>query len=74
MAEEDSTIPNDAMFVRADENPTNLNSMVATAVLRDKTIDPIASSLFKMLGTIFQKSRLTNSLGVFGRGGRFMSS
>jgi hypothetical protein len=40
MAEEDSTIPNDDLFVRvtrtADENPTDLNSIMATAVLQDK--------------------------------------
>jgi hypothetical protein len=32
------------------------------------------SSLFNMFGTIFQKSRLTNSLGIFGRGAKFVSS
>jgi hypothetical protein len=40
MTEEDSATPNDALPVRVtrttDENPTDLNSIVAMAVLRDK--------------------------------------
>jgi hypothetical protein len=40
MAEEDSAIPSDALPIKvtktAEENPTDLNSIVATAVLRDK--------------------------------------
>jgi hypothetical protein len=40
MAGEDSAIPHDALLVRvtrtADENPIDLNSIVAMAVLRDK--------------------------------------